>query len=506
MSDAAQPVDADAASWLRTISRAVEQSPASVVITDRDGRIEYVNASFRDLTGYSADEVLGQNPRIVKSGEMPPEVYAEMWSHLLSGREWRGELVNKKKNGELYREDAWISPVLDARGSITHFVAVKQDVTERRRLEEQVRQSQRMDAIGRLAGGIAHDFNNILNVISGYADLALRKVAAEAPERRHLGEIKKAAERAAGLTRQLLALGRRQVFRPRAIDLNAAVREAEAMLWRSLPENVRLVTALEPDVGTVRADPVQIEQVLLNLGLNARDAMPDGGILTLSTANASAPGPDGLPRDQVVLSVEDTGRGIASEIRDRIFEPFFTTGHGKGLGLAAVYGIVQQSGGSIEVTSEPGSATCFRVRLPRVDAAPARPAAPAAPPAAGHATILLAEDDAASRELTREVLEAGGYRVLVAQHAEEALALAHREPHIDLLVSDVIMPGLSGLELRRRLLQLRPSLRVLLVSGYATHAIESERGLPEGAELLSKPFQPDELLARVHQLLGGPPP
>jgi PAS domain S-box-containing protein len=498
---------------LRKLSEAVAQSASSVVITDAEGNIEYVNPAFTKATGYSADEVWGKNPRVLKSGQMDPAVYRELWQRLKAGENWQGELCNRRKNGELFWETVAISPVKDAQGRITHFIASKFDVTRRRDLEMQLIQSQKMEAVGRLAGGVAHDFNNMLNVITGYSELALRKIAADAPERRHLEEILKAADRAAGLTRQLLAFSRKQVLRPLVLNLNAVASEVQKMLTRVIGEDIALVTELSPDLGNVLADRGQIEQVLMNLAVNARDAMPDGGTLTLRTSNKDVDEAESrrLPAlkagPYVLVTVTDTGTGIPEEIRTRVFEPFFTTkeaGKGTGLGLATVYGIVKQSDGFVYVDSEVGAGTTFTVYLPRVEREESRSvtARGQAVSAGGVETILVAEDDPTLREITRELLEASGYTVVTAAGGQEALSLASETPAaISLLVTDVVMSGMSGKELATQLESRFPRLRVLYVSGYTADVIGPKGLLEPGVSLLHKPFTAEALLGKVREIL-----
>jgi nitrogen-specific signal transduction histidine kinase len=409
---------------------------------------------------------------------------------------------------------------VDAKGRPTHFLAVKEDITERKKAEEELRQthelllqSQKIEAVGRLAGGVAHDFNNLLGVIIGHGELARATVPSPHPARARLEQILAAALRAADLTRQLLAFSRRQVLQPRVLDLNFIVKDTEKLLRRLIGEDIDLVAHLPPDLGRVKADPGQVSQVLMNLAVNARDAMPDGGVLTIETANvevdsayARAHAPV-QPGPYVQLQVRDTGVGMDEAVRQRVFEPFFTTkpeGVGTGLGLSTVYGIVKQSGGYVWVESTPGRGTTFTIHLPRVEG----PEEPRAEPlntevrAKGGETILVVEDQANLRELICEVLEDNGYSVLSARDPREALSLV--EAHggrIDLLLTDVVMPGMSGHELAGELTPQRPAMRVLYMSGYTSDIIAGRGVLQEGLQLLEKPFTSLSLTRRVRQVL-----
>jgi PAS domain S-box-containing protein len=403
-------------------------------------------------------------------------------------------------------------------GHLRRIWGTQRDVTAQHHLEDQLRQAQKMEAVGRLAGGIAHDFNNILTAILGTCSLMQRDLPAGSRSREDVDEIQRAATRAAGLTRQLLAYSRRQVLQPEVLDLNVVVSEMDKMLRRLIGEDVELVTILGEDLGRVMADPGQIEQVLLNLAVNARDAMPQGGRLTIRTANrrdTPVPGASDQPASRVMLAITDTGIGMDDRVRSHLFEPFFTTkevGKGTGLGLATVYGIVRQSGGSISVESAPGKGSTFSVFLPRVeDASFHRAAPPAAVPAepgekrAPSAYILLAEDEPRVRLLTQRVLEARGYRVLSATDGQVALQLAS-DPALtlDLLVTDVVMPGMSGPDLARRLRESRPGLPVVYMSGYADQGLAHEAAATGGA-FLSKPFEMEALERLVQAALDRRP-
>ena len=407
------------------------------------------------------------------------------------------------------------SVVQGAGGEPLYLLLYLRDVTERRSLEDQLRQAQKMEAVGQLAGGIAHDFNNLLTAILGSTELLLADTPPDDPRRVDVQEIGRSAHRAAALVRQLLAYSRKQVLQPRRVNLNGIVHDMGAMLRRVVGERIVLELDLDPGLGFVTADPGQLEQVIANLAVNARDAMPDGGTLTITTANVSGPGvPAAANEGQreggpfVTLAVSDTGTGMDEQVLSRMFEPFFTTkelGRGTGLGLATVYGIVRQSGGRIQVSSRPGEGSTFTVYLPRAEAPGRAVAAPAAAEAVpgGSETVLVTEDEEAVRHLVCRVLRARGYRVLEARHAEAALELVETagEP-IDLLVSDLVMPGLGGQALAARLVGLRPGLRVLFITGYAVEAVGHQGRLPTGHALLEKPFTADQLARKVREALS----
>jgi nitrogen-specific signal transduction histidine kinase/ActR/RegA family two-component response regulator len=390
-----------------------------------------------------------------------------------------------------------------------------EDVTERRALEDQLRQSQKMEAVGRLAGGVAHDFNNLLTVIKGYSELMLDQLQQADPLRGSIEEVKKAADRAAGLTRQLLAFSRKQVLAPRVLDLNSIVTNMERLLQRLIGEDVQLATQLYGELGRVKADPGQTEQVIMNLAVNARDAMPKGGKLVITTSNAfldaaSLPRQTVVPGPYVRVDVSDSGVGMTPEVMSRIFEPFFTTkeqGKGTGLGLSTVYGIVQQSGGYVDVQSEIGKGSTFSVYLPRVDERAEAPVAGSTLPErqAGTETILLVEDEDGVRNLARQLLQKHGYSVLDTRHGGEALLVCERhQGAIHLLLTDVILSQMSGRDLARRLAQIRPQMKVLYMSGYSGDAVEQHGVFDLGVHFLQKPFSAEGLISKVREVLDAP--
>jgi PAS domain S-box-containing protein len=506
----------------RWLLRVIEQTPASIVVTDTSGQIEYVNPRFTAVTGFAAEEVLGRNPRLLKSGLTPPEVYRDLWGRITSGGVWEGQLLNRRKDGTHFWEEARISGVRDPDGRLTHYVAVKEDITARKEAEtalratqDQLLQAQKMEAVGRLAGGIAHDFNNLLGVILGYAGMLARSLEAGDPQRQRVEQIQKASQRAAALTRQLLAFSRRQILQPRPVDLAATVHEMDTMLRRVIGEDIELVATASEGHAVVMVDPGQMDQVLMNLVLNARDAMPRGGRLTVSTevvhlrdarAWSGEAMPDGV---YAALRVRDTGSGMPPEVQERLFEPFFTTkpvGEGTGLGLPTVYGIVRQSGGYVDVESEVGEGSVFTVFLPllRQPAEEAQPV-PERPLRRGSETVLVVEDQEALRQVTAELLAELGYTVLQATSGEEALQVAVTHPgRIDVLLTDVVMSGMSGTELAEAIRRARPALRALFVSGHPGAVVARHGTVVDPSLLLQKPFSADVLANKIRQTLDGP--
>lgn len=496
------------------LGMAVEQAVESIMITDTDGVILYVNPAFEEVTGYRRDEAVGKKAGILKSGKHEDAYYRSMWETIGGGGVWRGNFINRRKDGQLFEEAAIISPVRDAAGKIVNYVAVKRDVTRERQVEEQLRQSQKMNAIGQLAGGVAHDFNNLLNVILGYSDMLLEEAAISEEARGQIGEIQKAGERAAAMTRQLLAFSRKQILDPRVFDLGALVADVSKMLRRLIGEHIELNLVSSSSVCSIRADPGQIEQVIMNLCVNARDAMPGGGKLTIETrrvagtGNLSGQGWAG--KESVVLSIGDTGTGMSPEVKAHLFEPFFTTkkeGTGVGLGLATCYGIVRQSGGEISVHSEEGRGTTFEIRFPYVPEPVTRedPRRALAGLEQGRGeTILLVEDDDAVREMVERLLTGLGYRVLAAGGGEDALALAGSSGggRIDLLLTDVIMPGMNGRDVAAQIRSRFPGVKVIFTSGYAEEAIVRDGVLESGIVFMPKPFALVALARRIREVLG----
>ena len=621
---------------------ALKAAANCIVITDKDGSIVWTNPAFTAETGYTPEDVAGKTPRILKSGQQDRAFYDDLWKTITAGEIWHGEITNRRKDGTLYVEEMSITPVRSDKGRITHFVAIKQnitsrkqaeealrkaeekyrgmfedavvgifrttpagqlvsanlalaqlcgygsakemldnvkdmardvysdpetgeafrrllaengvvrnfeyqvrrrdgstawllqnarvlkneagesvyyegtmhDVTERKTLEEQLRQSQKMEAVGRLAGGVAHDFNNALGVIVGYGELLDLNLPADSPMHKHAKEIIKAGQRAASLTGQLLAFSRKQTIQPVVLDLNSVVIDTEKMLQRLIGEDINLAIVRESKLKNVKADRGQITQILMNLAVNARDAMPGGGKLVIETANAELTEADARqdhsiqPGHFVLLRVSDTGCGIDSEILAHIFEPFFTTkveGGGTGLGLSTVYGIVKQSNGHILVDSELGRGTTFRIYLPQVQTSISlQPAEKHRPLPGGTETVLLVEDEEAIRGLARGCLRASGYKVLEACNGASALDIASQfAGKIDLLLTDVIMPGMDGRKLATLLGRSRPAMKILYTSGYTDDRLSSHGVLEPGVALLMKPFTIEGLLVAVRDVLDG---
>jgi PAS domain S-box-containing protein len=630
---------------LRVQTTALDAAANAVVITDHNGTIQSVNPAFTTLTGYTSEEVVGQNPRILKSDKQDKAFYRNLWQTISSGRAWNGEVTNRRKDGSLYVEEMTITPLRNADGVIARYIAIKQDITGRKhteealresqqmlegiinaipvrvfwkdknlvylgcnavfardagfadpkdiigkddyqmgwrdqadlyrsddrqviesgcsrlsieepqttpegktitllssklplrnskgeisgllgtymditgrkRLEAQLFQSQKLETVGKLAGGVAHEFNSILTAIIGQSELLLNDLLPGNPLCINATEISKAANRAATLTRQLLAYGRKQILQPEILDLNSVVASMEGTLRHLLGGGTDMHFAAFAGLKSVKVDAGQIEQVIMNMVLNVRDAMPNGGKLTLETANVSFDEesvgryPELKPGDYVMLAITDTGAGMSEEVKARVFEPFFTTkgiGQGTGLGLSTCYGIIKQSGGHISVYSEAGRGATFKIYLPQVEQQTKIPLqrldSSALPP--GTETILLVEDDAALREMAATLLKRLGYTVLSAANGIEALSLKQQRDvgHIDLLFTDVVMPHMSGKELADRVRALYPHTRILFTSAYTENAIVHQGVLDKGVALLQKPFTPSALAHKLREVLDQP--
>ena len=505
------------AAALRNLQHAVNQSQDVIFFTDPAGVIERVNPAFETLTGYSSVEAVGKDLSWIAAEGPSSEAYRKIWEQVFQGKAYRGDFQLRRKEGDACELDVLIAPVRDRKGRTANLLCTGKDTSEKRELEIQLSLARRMDAIGTLAGGVAHDFNNMLMVISAYAELGLESLPKEHRLWRNLQEILAASRRASELTRQLLAFGRGQVRNSQVFSLNSAVEEACGMLPCVIGEDIEMQVDLGKNLGQVRADAGQIEQVLFNLAINARDAMPNGGKLSIETRHSDvrdngfhehSPNP---ASGYIVLTVTDSGQGIADKDLPRIFEPFYTTkpeGSGTGLGLSMVYGIVRQSEGFISAHSEPGEGSTFKIFLP-VAAPPSREivdSSPAEKPLTGGSeTLLVVEDEVAVRQSEVEFLTTIGYTVLSAANGKEALEKVRTWTNmIDLVITDVVMPKMSGPKLAKTLASLRPDLKVLFVSGYAKEAVQ-RKGLADLAHnFLQKPFPLRSLAGKIREVLEQP--
>jgi PAS domain S-box-containing protein len=501
----------------RRLNAAIEQSAESVIITDTQGLIMYVNPSFERITGYSRAEVLGNKLNMLNSGKHDQAFYREMWNTIKSGNVWHGRIINKRKDGVLYTDEVIISPVRSESGTIVNYVGLQRDVTREQQLEEQYRQAQKMEAVGLLAGGIAHDFNNLLTVINGFAEMIQFEIPAESLHLQKLaGRVRYSGTRAAAMVRQLLAFSRREFVEPQVLNLNNTVTDTSQMLERLIEENIVLKTNLSPDLWPVKVDPHQIEQIIVNLTVNARDAMPDGGRLTIETQNQlleneySANHLGLLPGEYVLLTISDTGVGMTEAVKKRIFEPFFTTkeqGKGTGLGLATVFGIVHQYQGRIIVHSETGQGSTFQIYLPRAEAAAGSDISSSGgftEIPRGTETVLVVEDEVTVRDLAAYMLRRQGYVVLEAANGEDALKVVQQQKaHIHLLLTDTVMPKMSGKALADEFRIQYPDTKILFTSGYTDKEIVRNSVLEPGIEFLPKPFSAAELARKVRLVLDS---
>jgi len=504
------------------LNSAVLQSREAILITDAEldlpgPRVVFVNPAFTNMTGYSQEEAIGKTPRILQGPRTDKTVLSRLRQNLEQGETFEGEAINYRKDGKEFDLEWQIAPIRDVGGTITHFLSIQRDITARKRFEAQLFQSQKMETVGKLAGGVAHEFNSILTAIIGQSALLLDDLPSGSPLAKNASEIGKAASRAATLTRQLLAYGRKQFLKPEILDLNRVMANMDGMFHHLMGGDVDMQIIPARGLQAVKADAGQIEQVIMNMAINARDAMPNGGKLTLETANVTFDQesvgryPELKAGDYVMLAITDTGRGMSAEVKARVFEPFFSTkevGQGTGLGLSTCYGIIKQSGGHISVYSELARGATFKIYLPQVDQQTKirlqHPDSPGLP--CGTETILLVEDDPALREMAATLLRRLGYTVLPAANGIEALSLKQRRDigHVDLLFTDVVMPHMSGKELSERVKALYPHTKILFTSAYTENSIIHQGVLNKGLALLQKPFTPSALAHKLRELLDQP--
>ncbi len=504
----------------RRLTTILEQADESIMVTDVDGKIVYVNPAFERTTGYDEGEAIGQNPRFLQSGEHDELFYRILWDTINSGEVWRGVFVNRRKDGSMIREQASVFPVRDGSGNIVNYASVKRDITREHDLELLVLQSQKLEALGKLVGGIAHDFNNILTAVNGYAEMAHNEAEPDSRIRQHVGQVLKAGKRATELTRKLLAFGRRQLIQPKLLDVNDLIEDFQQMAERLIGEDIQLRVHLQEGISPVLADPGQVEQVLMNLIVNARDAIHEGDgqeerLIAIKTSEVELTAEyvsrhyGATPGWHLCIEVSDTGCGMTGDIKKRLFEPFFTTkkeGQGTGLGLATVYGIVKQNKGSIFVYSEPGEGTTFRIFWPVDRTLSANEETASAAPhdnradvaiVRGEGVVLVVEDEQDVRSIAVDILSEAGYTVLQADSGETALdRLRTYGGNLDLLFTDLVMTGMDGLELGRRVKELYPHLPVLFSSGYSEEML-MRKGLRPDQSFLPKPYTASELTHSV---------
>jgi two-component system cell cycle sensor histidine kinase/response regulator CckA len=501
---------------LRKFSRVIEQTASSVIITDAEGIIEYVNPRFTEISGYKAYEVIGKRPNLLKTGQTTEEEYRQLWRTIKGGKVWRGEFKNRRKDGSLYWTSAIISPIRDAHGHITHFADISEDITQRKESEEALAAARRMEAVGQLAGSVTHDFNNLLTVIMGNLEFAKAHTVDERV-RKHLLVALDAASVGASFSQRVLSLARKRTLEPVILDLNSRVKEAVKLIERVAGEHIVLNFRLGPELWLTRADRGEIDSALLNLAANARDAMPKGGTLTIETRNVAfhreEPRPDPQARDvdYVLLTVTDTGAGMSDEVLRRAGEPFFTTkknGKGTGLGLSSVASFARHSGGFIRIESEVGKGTSVGIYLPRANVQLASEDAPASEeptPLGNGELILVVEDDANVREITLKRLEGLGYAVTDAQSGPQAIELLRREGPVDLVFSDIAMPGgMTGYDIARWLSANQPAVKVVLATGYDPgHRVSEQQHDDLKLRVLNKPYSRSQLAQAIHETLNA---
>jgi two-component system cell cycle sensor histidine kinase/response regulator CckA len=504
---------------LNRLASVVRQSSESILITDPDGNIEYVNPAYEKITGYSFSEVINKNPRILKSGKQDENFYHELWSTISSGNVWQGNFINKRKNGCIFYEKATIFPIKDEAGRIINYAAVKRDITGEIDLEQQLRQAQKLEGIGQLAGGIAHDFNNVLSIINGYSELALISGDTNNPLYGKISEISKASKRASELVRKLMIFSRDQVIETKIIHINELIIDLEKMLRRLIGEDIKIDVKLKKNVRQIKADPGQIEQVLINLIINGRDAINSKKssnkkrIIKIITGNKTLSEkfilnhPGSKTGLYTTFEISDSGIGMDKEMRLKIFEPFYTTkpkGQGTGLGLSTVYGIVNQNNGYIEVKSVLGRGTTFNIYWPSINqtelSSEKQPAATRIP--GGDEEILLVEDDEDVLNSSKTVLESLGYKVHSTACGRDALSIIKNEKIVpNLLITDVVMPEIGGMELAGEIKKIIEKIEVLYISGYTNCEIVRKNIIKTGAHFLSKPFSIHALAKKIREVL-----
>lgn len=499
---------------LRRLESAIDQAAEVVIITQPDGTILYVNPAFEKTTGYKREEVLGQNTRILRSADQDDDFYADLWNTITQGNVWEGRFVNRRKDGKLYYEDATISPVRDSSGKIINFVAVKRDVTEHLELSNKLQQAQKMEAVGALAGGVAHDFNNILQVALGYTEILLDNKNFPERYRSDINKIRESAIRGADLVKRLMTFSRKSETKLRPLDLNRRIMEIRKILERTIPKMIKIQLELAENLKTIKADPTQIDQILMNLTVNARDAMPEGGVLKFQTENRFFKKPSeancyGLESGHyVMLKVSDNGLGIDKSDLDYIFDPFFTTkdmSHGTGLGLAIVRGVVESHGGAISCESARGEGTVFTIFFPAViSPEPGKDSEEEIEQLGGQETVLLVDDDQMVRELCAKVLKNAGYKVIEASDGESALKVYEENSEkIDLVILDLIMPGMGGKKCLQRLVKFNPSVKVVIASGYYDETQDGFMMSEFAKGFVAKPYDVKQMLKIIREALSA---
>ena len=504
---------------IQRLAEVIRQSSEAIIITDRKAKIIYANPAFEKITGYKLKEVIGKNPNILKSGKMDKDFYKEMWKTILSGKSWHGTFINKKKDGSLIYESATIFPIFNEKKEIINFAAVKRDITGEKKLEEQLLQAQKMEAIGNLTGGVAHDFNNLLTVINGYSDIALKRLNEDDPSYKIFKAINEAGTKAEKLIKHLLAFSRKQVYKPQVLNINSMIKKMEKLLKRYIPEDIKLKITLEERLPNIKADPNQIDQILINLVINARDAINEkpkkskNETITIETGKKKInkkyllKHPDARVGSFIYFSVSDTGVGIDDNIKDRIFEPFFTTKGktGSGLGLSTVYGIVKQNNGFIYLYSEKGQGTTFKIYWPITKEKRGKiikEKEKEATPKGKNEIILFVEDEKEILKFASTGLKALGYKVILASNGKEALEILKTKKIIpEILVTDLIMPDLDGEELAKEVKKKYPKINIIYTSGYTDNHIVNKGILNKNVNFISKPYTISELSKKIREVL-----